>query len=289
MSKNNNLNKRISSLLCIAGGNFLYALTVKLFLLPSGLVTGGTTGIGLTLNHYLGMSISLFVLIFNIITMILGYITLGKQFAATTLASSFLYPLSLELLNRLLGDLVITNDVILCTLFSGIGIGLSLGIVIRSGASTGGVDIPAIILNRFFHLPISITLYAFDTLIIFAQATYRPIENVLYGLIMAIIYTVVLNKTLLMGTSKIQVKIISSKHEEIKKVILSQIDRGVTLLNAEGGYTGEGTQLVLSVISNRELPQLENLIHEIDPESFIIISEIKEVSGRGFSLGRIYK
>lgn len=108
----------IVSILSVMTGNFLYALTVKLFLLPAGLVTGGTTGIALTVNYLTYFSISSFVLIFNVLMLALGFFCLGKAFAATTLVSTFLYPLSLELLDRLLGDYILTQDILLCTLFS---------------------------------------------------------------------------------------------------------------------------------------------------------------------------
>ena len=154
----------------VLAGNILYALTVKLFLMPAGLVTGGTTGIALAVNHGLGIPVSLFVLIFNVIMLIAGYILLGKTFAITTIISTFTYPAALELFERLMGQITITQDILLCTLFSGLGIGLSLGIVIRAGASTGGMDIPPLVLNRYFKIPVSVSLYVFDICILLAQA-----------------------------------------------------------------------------------------------------------------------
>ena len=143
----------------VAAGNLLYALTVKLFVLPTGLVMGGTTGLGLTANYLTGVPISAFVLAFNMVMLLLGLCVLGRRFAATTLLSSFIYPLALELWQRLLGDYVLTEDVMLCTLFAGLGVGVSLGIVIRAGASTGGMDIPPLILNRLFRAPVSVCMY----------------------------------------------------------------------------------------------------------------------------------
>lgn len=117
-------------LVLVVMGNVLYALTVKLFLLPAGLVTGGTTGIALAVNHGMGVPVSLFVLIFNVMMLIIGYALLGKTFAITTIISTFTYPAALELFERMMGQVTITQDILLCTLFSGLGIGLSLGIVI---------------------------------------------------------------------------------------------------------------------------------------------------------------
>lgn len=277
------------SFIPVIAGNFLYALAVKLFLLPSGLVTGGTTGIALTINHFFGISITQFVLVFNIIMLIAGYLVLGKQFAATTLASTFLYPLALEIFDRIFGDYVMTDDLLLCTIFSGLGIGIALGIVIRSGASTGGMDIPPLILQKVFRIPVSGSMYAFDVIILLGQALFRPAENILYGIVLVMIYTMVLDKLLLLGATRTEIKVISEKADEIRNAILEQIDRGVTLLDGESGYLRNKTQVLLSIISKRELPKVEKLIHSIDPESFIVVSRVNEVSGRGFSMKKKYR
>lgn len=277
------------SLLSVIIGNFLYALTVKLFLLPAGLVTGGTTGIALTVNYLTDLPISWFVLAFNILMLVLGFFILGKSFALTTLASTFLYPLSLELLDRLLGDYVLTQDILLCTLFSGLGIGIALGIVIRSGASTGGMDIPPLVLHKTIRIPVSVSMYAFDVCILLSQAVFRPAENILYGVVLVLIYTIVLDKMLLMGATRTEVKVISAKADAIRDAILTQIDRGVTILNGESGYLHNPSPVILSIISNRELPKVEKVIHSIDPESFIVVSRVSEVRGRGFSLNKRYQ
>lgn len=277
------------SLISVIIGNFLYALTVKLFLLPAGLVTGGTTGIALTVNHLTGLPISWFVLAFNILMLALGFFILGKSFAVTTLASTFLYPLSLELLDRILGDYILTQDILLCTLFSGLGIGIALGIVIRSGASTGGMDIPPLVLHKTLRIPVSVSMYAFDVCILLSQAIFRPAENILYGVVLVLIYTIVLDKMLLMGETRTEVKVISANSDAIRDAILTQIDRGVTILNGESGYLHNPSPVILSIISNRELPKVEKIIHNIDPESFIVVSRVSEVRGRGFSLNKRYQ
>ncbi|MDY4971825.1 MAG: YitT family protein [Lachnospiraceae bacterium] len=289
MTQKNYFFQTLYSLFFVAAGNFLYALAVKLFLLPSGLVTGGTTGIALTVHHFFHIPVASFVLLFNIVMFIIGFLVLGKQFAATTLVSTFLYPLALELFDRLFGDYVITEDLLLCTLFAGLGIGISLGIVIRAGASTGGMDIPPLILQKSFRIPVSVSMYVFDVCILLAQAFFRPVENILYGIVLILIYTLVLDKMLLLGSSRTEIKVISSKADEIRNAIMTQIDRGVTMLDGEGGYLHHKTRIVLSIISNRELPRVEKVIHSIDPESFMVISRVKEVSGRGFSMKKQYR
>lgn len=273
----------------VAAGNLLYALTVKLFVLPTGLVMGGTTGLGLTANYLTGVPISAFVLAFNMVMLLLGLCVLGRRFAATTLLSSFIYPLALELWQRLLGDYVLTEDVLLCTLFAGLGVGLSLGIVIRAGASTGGMDIPPLILNRLFRAPVSVCMYFFDVCILLSQGLFQSPEKLLYGVVLVMIYTMVLDKMLLMGTSRIEIKVVSEKSEEIRQAILQDLNRGVTLIQTESGYLRQNTQLVLSVLSSRELPKAEKLIHQIDPECFLMVSRISEVKGRGFSMQKKYR
>lgn len=280
---NQNQRRTLTSLALVTLGNLLYALTVKLFLLPGGLVTGGTNGLGLITQHLFGVPLTAFVLAFNIVMLLLGWWILGWPFAATTVASSFLYPLFLEILNRLLGDFALTDDLLLNTIFCGFGIGASLGIVIRAGASTGGMDIPPLILQKKFRIPVSAGLYFFDGCILLGQLLFRPVENVLYGVVLMIIYTTVLNKMLLIGSTKTEVKVVSEKSEEIRRAILGQVDRGVTLLHGEGGYLQRETEVILSIVSNRELPKVERLINDIDPESFMIVSRVTEVRGRGFS------
>lgn len=273
----------------VAAGNLLYALTVKLFVLPTGLVMGGTTGLGLTANYLTGVPISAFVLAFNMVMLLLGLCVLGRRFAATTLLSSFIYPLALEFWQRLLGDYVLTEDVMLCTLFAGLGVGVSLGIVIRAGASTGGMDIPPLILNRLFRAPVSVCMYFFDVCILLSQGLFQSPEKLLYGVVLVMIYTMVLDKMLLMGTSRIEIKVVSEKSEEIRQAILQDLNRGVTLIQTESGYLRQKTQLVLSVLSSRELPKAEKLIHQIDPECFLMVSRISEVKGRGFSMQKKYR
>ena len=277
------------SLLAVAAGNFLYALTVKLFLLPGNLVTGGTTGIALTINHFFPIPISGFVLAFNIVMLLVGLLILGKAFAATTLASSFLYPIFLEILDRLLGDLVLTNDILLCTIFTGLGVGVGLGLVIRAGASTGGMDIPPLALRKLMGVPVPVSMYFFDGLIILSQALFQPAGNVLYGILLMIIYTFMIDKMLMLGNTRTELKIISAKYREITEAILTQMDRGVTLLSAESGYLHKEMPLLLSVMSNRELIRAEKLIHQIDPECFMIVSRVSEVRGRGFSMKKDYR
>lgn len=274
---------RLLSLMQVLIGNIIYALTVKLFLLPANLISCGTTGIALVVEHLTKIPMSLFILIFNIVMLLVGWAVLGRKFAMTTILSSLFYPIALEVLNRVLGDVQITENILLNVLFAGMGLGLSLGMVIRGGASTGGMDIPPLILNKLFHVPVSASLWVFDFCIMLSQMAFHPLEDLLYGGLLLIIISITLNKVMLLGTSRTEVKIISEKALEIRDGILSQVDRGCTLLHGEGGYRQQQTEVILSIVSNHELPKIERLARSIDPACFIIVSRVTEVWGRGFS------
>ena len=274
--------------LSIIAGNALYALTVVLFLVPSGLITGGATGIALGVNRALGLPVSGVLFVINMAMLAVGWVLLGRRFAITTIASTVLSPLFLALWERVFADFVLTNDIVLNTIFAGFGVGISLGITIRSGASTGGMDIPPLVLNKYLHIPVSVSMMVFDMLILCLQAAFSPLQQCLYGIVLVIVYTVVLDKVLIFGTTRTEVKIISRYADEIRDAILSQLDRGVTVLHGEGGYSREQEQVLLSVITNRQLPRLEKLAKLIDPACFMIVSHVTEVSGRGFSLEKDY-
>ena len=278
--------KRLLSLAMVIVGNCIYALSVKLFVLPANLISCGTTGIALVVNQMLGIPISEFIFVFNVFMLALGWWVLGKQFAMTTVLSSLFYPVALETLNRTLGDVQITDNLLLNVLFAGMGLAISLGIVLRAGASTGGMDIPPLILKKLFRIPVSISLCAFDFCIMLCQMTFHPLEDLLYGVLLLIVISVSLNKVMLLGTSKTEVRIISEKSDAIRQAILSQVDRGCTVLHGQGGYLGRETELIMSIISNHELPRIERLAREIDPNCFMIISQVTEVWGRGFSYGK---
>ena len=278
--------KKLLSLALVIVGNCIYALSVKLFVLPANLISCGTTGIALVVNQLTNIPISVFIFCFNVLMLALGWWALGRQFAMTTVLSSLFYPIALEVLNRTLGDLQITDNQLLNVLFAGMGLGISLGIVLRGGASTGGMDIPPLILRKFFRIPVSVSLWVFDFCIMVSQMTYHPLEDLLYGVLLLITISIALNKVMMLGTSKTEVKIISEKSDEIRQAILSQVDRGVTLLHGQGGYLGRETEVILSVVSNHEMPRIEQLARKIDPDCFMIVSRVTEVWGRGFSYGK---
>lgn len=280
--------QHLKTLFWVILGNSIYTISVVLFVQPNGLVTGGTTGIALFLNRTIDFPVPVFVGIFNISMFLLGWAVLGKKFAVTTVISTLYYPVALAVFDLLLKDVPRTNDLMLATICGALMIGAGIGIVIRAGASTGGMDIPPLVLNKKWNIPVAYSLYAFDVLILVGQFVATDMDAVLYGIIMVLIYTLVLNKVLVMGNSKVQVKIISKKYEEINQAIQTQLDRGSTLFDIEGGYLRNESLAVMTVLEDRELPKLNALVKSIDPKAFLIINQVTEVRGRGFTMEKKY-
>ncbi len=282
--------KRINKIGLILLGNLLYAVAVAYFILPSGLITGGTTGLALFARYLWGVPVTVFVLIFNVVMFLIGAAVLGRMFALSTLISTISYPVMLSLMQALeikTGEL--TDDIMLSTIFAGALIGVGIGLVIRAGASTGGMDIPPLVIQKKTGLSVSILLYAFDVIILILQMLFSDQEKILYGILLVCIYTIVLEKLLVAGKRQIQLKIVSEQYESINKAIVSQMDRGTTLLQIEGGYTRKPSMAVLTVVSQRELFKVNELVLGIDSDAFLIISQVNEVRGRGFTSGKEYR
>lgn len=280
---------RGKNILLVLLGNALYALAVDMFVLPCGLITGGTTGLALATRYWLDVPVAGFVLVSNIIMFVVGAVAMGRWFAFNTALSTFCYPLFLDLFARIPGIDDFTRDPMLGTIFAGVLIGVAIGLVIGAGASSGGMDIPPIVLNKYFGLPVGAVMYLLDFLILIGQMVFADKEQILYGILLVLLYTVILEKVSVMGHAKIQVKILSEKSDEIRQLILKVLDRGCTLLHAQTGYARNEWDMVLTVITNRELAKLNHLVQEVDPQAFIIIDSVNEVHGRGFTLRKQYK
>lgn len=279
---------RITDFLIVILGNTLCALSVVLFLKPSGLITGGATGLALFADRMFGIPTSWFLLGFNVIMFLLGLLCFGKKFAAETALSTFVYPIAMYAAEYCCGSFVLTDDILLCTLFGGIGIGVSLGLVIRVGASTGGLDIPPLILQKYCHIPVAWGMWAFDISVLLMQAFFSDRKSVLYGVVLVILYSIVLDKVIVIGSQRMEVKIISEKNDEISMRIRERIDRGVTFLSARTGYLNRSAEMIFTVVSLRELARLRKLVFELDPDAFLVVTRTSEVGGRGFTVKKKY-
>lgn len=273
------------NIIMILFGNAVMALGIVMFILPQGLAVGGTTGLSLIVSHYTTIPISVFVFIFNCVMFLAGLWILGKAFAMTTLLSTFFYPVVLGFFQGIpsLAD-GITDDRLLSAVFAGLFIGFALGIVIRAGASTGGMDIPPLILNKKFGISVSLMLYVFDFIILVGQMLFSDRESILYGILLVMIYTVVLDKVLMLGRAQTQVEIMSEKAEEINEAINGKMDRGSTLIHTCTGYLKKEQDMIMTVISNRQLSQLNRVVMSIDPNAFMVVGKVNEVKGKGFTL-----
>lgn len=281
--------KLIRETALILFGNLLYAFAVVYFILPNGLVTGGTTGLALSMNHYFGIPVSGFVMVSNTVMFVLGAALLGKKFALTTVLSTFSYPVMMAFLEQVLPSQPLDADPVLSAVYAGALIGIAMGIVIREGASTGGLDIPPLALNKYFGFPVGMTMNLIDGAILIAQMTFRSREQILYGILLIFLYTTIIDKILMSGSQRIELKIVSTHQKELQEIIMKEIDRGVTLVHSKTGFLGRECDMILTVISPRELPRLRKRVQEVDPEAFLIVSEAREVRGRGFSMEKIYE
>ncbi len=282
------LYKTLKNIIGILVGNTLYTLAIVLFIIPNGLITGGTTGLAIIMNHSLHIPITLFVSIFNVIMFIIGLIILGKAFALTTLLSTFYFPFILGIFEQTIGYVKLTNDPLLAALLAGVMVGCGIGIVIKCNASTGGMDIPPLVLNKKFGIPVSVGLYVFDFLILLMQVFYTNQEMVLYGVVLVFTYSIVLDKVLVIGKAQTEVMIVSKEYEKINEAIIHELDRGSTMLKSISGYMKNEYPVVMTVVSNRELPRLNDLVLSIDAHAFMIVSKVNEVRGRGFTFKKEY-
>ena len=203
--------------------------------------------------------------------------------------STFIYPTFLALLERVDAFSTITNDPILATIYAGLCMGIGAGLVFRVGGSTGGMDIPPMIISKKTGISLAWLINIFDCLVLIIQVIFCPItiEEVLYAIAVVIILTIVMDQVMMLGETKVQVTIISPKWKEIRKVVFDNINRGCTLLNITTGYQQKDQYAVMSVVSKRELHLLNDMVLEIDPTAFIISNATHSVKGRGFTLPSI--
>lgn len=285
-NRSRKVKKMAGQMLLIIAALTVFAFGVALFILPLDMIAAGTTGLALVVEHVWGIPLSVFIALFNVVMFAIGWKELGREFALSTLVASFYYPFILDQAIRIVGDHVITSDPMLCAIFSGIITGVCLGVVIRAGASTGGMDIPPLVLKKRFGIPVSMVLYLMDFIVLAAQLAFRDTEKILYALVMVLVYTTVLDRVLVSGVKQMQVKIISDKYERINQLIQEKLDRGTTLFNIEGGHTRKDSYALLTVVSGRELTKLNDLVMQEDDKAFMIVNQVGEVRGRGFTLSK---
>lgn len=263
-------------------GNLLLAFAVNMFIIPFSFISGGSTGLSLIIQHYTGLSFSLITTCINIIMFILGLIVLGKSFALTTLLSTIIYPFFLELTTPVSSMFTLTHDPLVACVIGGALMGVALGLVIQSGASTGGLDIPPLIIQKKFNVNVAISMYVMDTMILIVQMFFSSMEGILCGLILVFATSFVMNRILTLGKTQCQVMIITAKYEEMREAFLHDLDKGLTLFMIETGYRKENQKALCSIVSQNDLHTIQLLINSIDTNAFMIVSKVHEVRGLGF-------
>lgn len=266
----------------ITMGIFLVAVSVVYFFEPNNIAAGGITGLAIVINHYIPfISIGPLVLMMDAILFIVALIVLGAKFGAKTIYSSFLLSTSMWIMQTFI-PINITNDLILATIFGTLISAVGMAIVFNANASTGGTDIIAKILNKFFHIEIGKSLLIVDFLVTLLGAVTFGINIGLYGLLAVIINGVVIDNIIAGFKTKSEITIISEKNKEISKFILGDLERGCTFIKGIGGFTRKDTSILYTVLDRNEFIKLKNKIKEIDKNAFITVGEVHEVMGEGF-------
>lgn len=278
--------KNLQSLLYIVIGNLICAFAIHTFIIHNNFIIGGVTGTSIILNHLLNINISTVMYAINIALFLLGFVFLGKKFALSTLLSSILLPFFIGIFEQMQWQNELMLDPFLSCVLGGLLTGAGNGLIIKQNASTGGYDILALILQRTFSVPVYLTVYIIDTALILCMLTFSNLTNLVYGLITTFLLSYSLNKVLTMGSSQLQVIIISNHYQEIKNSLLQEIDTGVTLLHSQTGYAAKELEVLITIIPAYKLQMLKNIVTQTDPAAFITVAEISEVGGRGYTLER---
>ncbi len=290
-----NISQSLKDYLWIILGSVITAAAINIFLVPYKIAPGGVTGIA-TVVYYLSgewMPVGATMLILNVPLFIFGMKYIGRRFTVRTLFSTVFLSVVIDLsepFTRLFNaqfameKLTASPDYLLYSVFGGFFMGLGLGLVFRSGATTGGTDLAARIMHHFIPgLTMGKTLLLIDSaVIIFAAVAFKSFLLALYAILSLYISSKVID-VILEGLNFAKAAFIISDHpDEIAQSIMKELDRGVTALNGTGMYTGNDKKVLYCIIQLRQLPMLKALVKKIDPAAFIILSDVAEVLGEGF-------
>lgn len=284
MKQKINLKEAITSTILIVFGNFIIAVGVTMFILPSNILSGGVAGIAVALQPVFHLPPTYVINGLTISLYILGIAVLGKKFAFKTVISTIVYPLFITILNYAGEGIIITQNPLLASIYGGVCIGIGIGLVYRMGASTGGMDIPPLVINKYTKIPLPILVMCIDGATVILGASTYGIEAAMIGLISVWVCGQIIDKIITFGGHQAKnVMIISSKFEELMHEIYQNINRGATILHAQGGYTREPKPVIMMVIVKKQFPELNRIIASIDPEAFVIVNDVNEVQGEGFT------
>lgn len=265
-------------------GTAIYAVGLYYFIEPSNTAPGGISGIALLVNYCTGFPVGIMSAFINLPLLVLGLIFLGKEFIFKTLLSVLSFTVIYDYVLTPLQVPYYGGERLMACIFGGVVTGLGLGLVFYAAGSTGGTDVISKLLQRVFpHLQIGRLLMIVDLAVVLASiVVYHSTESALYAIIVIYANTQMINVVVYGGDSGRLLYILSDHYREITDAILSAMDRGVTLLNGEGGYTGQDKKVVMCALRKTEYHKVKRLVRSIDPNAFIIAAESYEVMGEGF-------
>ena len=270
-------------------GNTMLAFAVCAFIVPQDFMLGGSSGIALTVQCFAPIRLSVISAITNVILFSLGWGFLGWKFAANSLLSTIVYPIIMGIMEITpIGKLFVGEDKLICALYCSLLIGMGVGLVVRVGGSTGGMDIPPCILQKYKGIPVGKSLMFFDGVIILSQVLLKGTDGILYSLLILVLTSIVVDHTIVSGEATVQIIIISPEFERIRHEILDNINCGVSMIDMETGLTGEKRQAILSVVYAKKYPEIRDAALKIDKSAFIIASDVKNVNGQGYTLERVW-
>lgn len=279
--------KRIAlNLVLICGGSLIYVYGMNSVLVPSRLFTGGVTGVAILINYHLpAVNIGLSYFLLNIPLAVLGWATISRRFIAYTILGMAFFSIVAGLLRL---PALPLDDPLLSALLAAVICGVGNGMVLRSSGSIGGIDILAIFLNKRLGLRIGTLMFAANALVILAGAYLHDLALSLYSMIFLFASSQVINIVVTGFNTRKQVMVVSRQHEAVRELILQRIGRGVTLFNAEGGYSGEPKRVLLTITTLTELPRLKEGVLAIDPDALIVINDTLEVIGNRLGVIKQY-
>ena len=261
------------------------AIALRLFLIPANLASGGVSGISQLINHLTGWPIGLMVLIGNFPLFLLGWRFLGGQrFAFRTAFAVIAYSLVVDLLPTLHGFPVngITDDILLNSLYGAVVSGIGYGLVYRAGGTSGGSDVLARILNHYRSVPMTQSYLMVDSLVVLSAGFVFGWKQALYAIISLYVSGIV-SENVLEGPGTVRTAmVVTSQAKAISNRVLEEMQRGVTILQGVGAYTGTERPVIYCVITRSEVTQLKSIVHDIDPQAFIVIGQAHEAFGEGF-------
>ncbi len=268
-------------------GTAVYAFGLHYFVLPNQLMEGGVTGIGILLNYAFGWPLSLSTLVLNIPLFFIGWRMLGGRSMFLTIYGTLSLTLFLWLIEQaavagLMQPFVMERDVLLAALYAGVTLGGGLGLVFRYGATTGGADIIARILSRNRGWSMGQIILVIDAIVISLSLLFIPVERVLYTLVVVFIATKLIDFIQEGAYSGKAFSIITDHGREIAEAVTKQLDRGVTIVPAVGGYSRGSKEMVYCVVGRQEVRKLKLIVHAVDANAFIVVSDARDVIGEGF-------